>query len=210
MRQPFSLTYVTYETGDRIGELCALLSLAPPLIVVAYATLLVARRDAHLFYIFLGQVVNLALNASLKATLNQPRPPGCDHPGPGMPSDHSQFMGFWACYSVLFLAFFVPRLGRVGWRPALALGMIVLSVAVAASRVYLGYHTLMQVVAGLSTGCVFAAIWFCVYTAVLRRWLGPWVLGSAVCQYFMIRDCAHIEDLVTFEYEAIMSKLRKA
>ena len=96
-RRPFSLTYVTYEDGDHLGELCALLSLAPPFIVVAYATLLVARRDAHLAYILCGQLINGALNAILKATINQPRPGGCDHPGPGMPSDHSQFMAFWAC-----------------------------------------------------------------------------------------------------------------
>ena len=50
-RKPFSLTYVTYEEGDSVGLVCALLALAPVFIIVAYATLLVSRRELHVFYI---------------------------------------------------------------------------------------------------------------------------------------------------------------
>ena len=65
------------------------------------------------------------------------------------PSDHAQFMAFWATYGALFLLCYVPSLGRWGWRPALAAAMPTLALAVAASRVYLQYHTRAQVVAGL-------------------------------------------------------------
>lgn len=211
-RQPFSLTYVTYQPGDPIGLFCALLALAPPFIVVAYATLLVSRREAHLFYIFAGQLANVALNAVLKKAINQPRPANLDphHSGPGMPSDHSQFMAFWACYGALFLLCYVPQLGRAGWRPALALAMSALAVSVAASRVYLSYHTIPQVVAGLGVGCAFAGIWFAAYAVLLRKRLGDWVAASAACRYLMIRDCAHVHDVVAWEYECIMHKLTSA
>ena len=127
---------------DRPGLRC--ISLAPVFIIVAYATLLVSRREVHMAYVLSGQLLNGVLNAFLKASIGQPRPPGADHDGPGMPSDHAQFMAFWACYGSLFLRRHVSRLGRAGWRPILALAMISLAAAVSYSRVYLGYHTLLR------------------------------------------------------------------
>ena len=88
-RKPFSLTYVTYEEGDSVGLVCALLALAPVFIIVAYATLLVSRRELHVFYILAGQLANGALNGLLKAYFDAPRPEGADRAGPGFPSDHA-------------------------------------------------------------------------------------------------------------------------
>uniref|UniRef100_A0A7S3AJC8 Dolichyldiphosphatase n=1 Tax=Haptolina ericina TaxID=156174 RepID=A0A7S3AJC8_9EUKA len=207
-RQPFSLTYVSYTPGDKVGLLCALLALAPVFIIVAYATLFVSRREAHLIWMLIGQLLNVALNAALKAAIGQPRPPGADHDGMGMPSDHAQFMGFWACYGALFLAIHVPRLGRSGWRSLLILAMCVLALAVAASRVYLGYHTVAQISVGLGVGSAVSFVWFAMYTTWLRPCLGAWVSNSAVCRYLLIRDAAHIDDLLTFEYDAIMRKVK--
>ena len=201
-RKPFSLTFVTYQPGDHIGQACAILALAPIFIIVSYATLLISRREAHLVFILAGQLLNLVLNAVLKAIINQPRPAGSDHPGPGMPSDHSQFMAYWACYGVLFLLVHVKRVGRSGWRPALAAGMLALAAAVAASRVYLGYHTLEQVLAGLVVGSAVAVVWFVLYASIVRPRIGGWV-SHPVCRYFMVRDCSHLEDIVAFEYEAV-------
>ena len=208
MRKPFSLTYVTYEPGDRIGEACAILALAPIFIVVVYATLLISRREVHLVYILVGQLLNLVLNAVLKAVINQPRPTGSDHPGPGMPSDHSQFMSFWACYGALFLLVHVKRVGRPGWRPALAASMLILAVAVAASRVYLGYHTVEQVLAGLAVGSSVAVVWFVGYAKGVRPHIRGWV-GHPVCRYLMVRDCSHLEDVIAFEYEVTLARFQK-
>ena len=204
MRKPFSLTYVTYEEGDAVGLACALLALAPVFIIVSYATLLVSRRDVHVAYVLVGQLANKALNDALKAHFDEPRPAGSDHAGPGYPSDHSQFMAFWACYASLFLVVHVPRVGRAGWRPALGAATALLAAAVAASRVYLGYHSVDQVLAGLSFGAAFAACWFGAYAALLRPRLGPWVRGSAACRYLLVRDCAHVADVVRAEYDAVM------
>lgn len=203
-RQPFSLTYVTYVPGDKLGLICSILALAPVFIVVSYATLLISRREAHLAYVLCGQLLNVGLNAVLKSVIGEPRPPGADHDGNGMPSDHAQFMSFWACYGVLFLAHHVPCLGRTGWRPVLATAMSALSLAVAFSRVYLGYHTIVQVLVGFGIGSSVACVWHGIYSAVLRPRLGTWVGESAICRYMLVRDCAHIEDVITFEFEAVM------
>jgi membrane-associated phospholipid phosphatase len=108
----------------------------------------------------------------------------------------------------LFLACFVPRLGRPGWRAALAAAMLALALAVGASRVYLGYHTRAQVGAGLAVGTTCAVAWLGLYATVLRSRLGAWVAASRVCAYLMVRDCAHMEDVVAWEYDGVMQRRR--
>ncbi|KAH8067940.1 dolichyldiphosphatase [Aureococcus anophagefferens] len=102
-RKPFSLTYVTYEEGDSVGLVCALLALAPVFIIVAYATLLVC--------------------------------------------------------------------------------------------------------AGLGFGSVFAAGWIEAYGRLLRPRLGGWVRKSPVCRYLLVRDCAHVADVLRVDYDAAMRRL---
>ncbi|KAH8085589.1 dolichyldiphosphatase [Aureococcus anophagefferens] len=156
-RKPFSLTYVTYEEGDSVGLVCALLALAPVFIIVAYATLL--------------------------------------------------FMGFWAAYAALFLILYVPRVGRPYWRELLGAAVVALAAAVAGSRVYLGYHSADQVCAGLGFGSVFAAGWIEAYGRLLRPRLGGWVRNSPVCRYLLVRDCAHVADVLRVDYDAAMRRL---
>ena len=206
-RKPFSLTYVTYEEGDSVGLVCALLALAPVFIIVAYATLLVSRRELHVFYILAGQLANGALNGLLKAYFDAPRPEGADRAGPGFPSDHAQFMGFWAAYAALFLILYVPRVGRPYWRELLGAAVVALAAAVAGSRVYLGYHSADQVCAGLGFGSVFAAGWIEAYGRLLRPRLGGWVRDSPVCRYLLVRDCAHVADVLQVDYDAAMRRL---
>ena len=55
---------------------------------------------------FGGILINELVNMMVKHTLAHPRPCGnhlFSHSGHGMPSDHSQFMAFFAVYSVLFI-----------------------------------------------------------------------------------------------------------
>ena len=205
-RKPFSLTYVTYEEGDTVGLLCALLALAPVFIVVAYVTLLARNREAHVLYALAGQLLNWRLNDVLKRYFAAPRPADCELGTYGFPSDHAQFLGFWACYVCAFLARAVPRAGRKGWREILGLGAAALAAAVAAARVYLGYHTLDQVAAGLGVGACTGGAWYALYEGALRRRLGPFARGNALCRYLLVRDGAHEADGLRVEYDAFRRK----
>ena len=42
------------------------------------------------------------------------------------------------------------------------------------------------------------------YSVLLRPRFGVWVSGSAVCRYLLVRDCAHIEDVIALEHEMLM------
>jgi dolichyldiphosphatase len=201
---PFSLTFVRYEEGDTIGKAAALLSLAPVFIIVAYATLLVARRELHTLFILVGQLSNVALNGALKRAIGAPRPAGADRDDLGMPSDHAQFMAFWAAYACLFLARRVSFGGRPGWRACLGTAVTVLALLVAGSRVYLGYHSPAQIGVGLVVGALVACGWYALYEKGLR--LNAARLLSAtrpVSSYLYVQDCSHIPDVLAWEYAAI-------
>lgn len=105
-RKAFSLTHVTYAQGDPLGQVLAIASLAPVFIVVMFVTLIASRRDMRTMMFFAGQLADEGVNFVLKRAIDQPRPggtPDTSAHSSGMPSNHSQFMGFFAGYAGLFL-----------------------------------------------------------------------------------------------------------
>ncbi|KAI4136237.1 MAG: hypothetical protein LQ340_008136, partial [Diploschistes diacapsis] len=74
--------------------------------------------------------------------------------------------------------------------------VLALAAVVAASRVYLDYHTPRQVLVGCSAGWISAVLWFAA-TSWLRRagWL-EWGLETGVCRALRVRDLCTEEDLV--------------
>ena len=68
-------TLVYYEEGDLLGKLFAYLSLSPIFILVALFALLLTRREAINFFLFIGLVFGEFISEFLKETLKQPRPP---------------------------------------------------------------------------------------------------------------------------------------
>ena len=67
--------------------------------------------------------------------------------------------------------------------------------AVAASRIYLSYHTPRQVLVGVLAGILVADVWF-VATGLLRRrgWV-DYLLGWQVCRMLRLRDLCLEEDI---------------
>ena len=128
--------------------------------------------------------------------------------GYGMPSSHAQFLAFYSVSLTLFLLYrhasppslasspssnsSTPLLHRV----AVSVVSVILAVLVAASRIYLNYHTPRQVLVGCVAGAVSAVAWFAI-TELFRRtgWL-HWVLDLGVCRALRIRDLVVEEDLV--------------
>ncbi|KAG8463914.1 hypothetical protein KFE25_000082 [Diacronema lutheri] len=199
---PFAPTHVRFVEGDRVGELAALLSLAPIFIIVAYATLIVSRRELHVGFVLVGQLANVRLNAALKAAIGEPRPSGAERTDAGMPSDHAQFMGFWATYICAFLAVRVRFAHRAGWRPLLGAAVALLAVLVATSRVYLGEHSAAQVAVGGCIGALIGACWYALYEAAVRPNVVA-LLRAPLLEYFYVRDCSHLSDVVSWEHAAI-------
>ena len=82
---------------------------------------------------------------------------------------------------------FLERLGTSFLAMAIA-------VAVAWSRLYLGYHSLHQVVVGWCAGVVFALAWFFVTAFTRKMGLFGWALELPLSRMFRIRDLAVTED----------------
>jgi dolichyldiphosphatase len=209
MRQPLSLLHVEYETGDSVGALLALISQTPIFVMVAYATLFVSRRDLATASLLTGQLLNEASNYALKHILAEPRPAGAPGFAPehGMPSNHSQFMGFLVSAGALWAL----RRWRAGviWRLAAVLGALVLATLVCASRLYLGYHDVRQVVAGAVVGVVSGIAWHA-FTETALRPLFPAIANTSLARFLLVRDCSHVDNIILAEYLAAAPAKRKS
>ncbi|KAJ5566808.1 hypothetical protein N7535_006114 [Penicillium sp. DV-2018c] len=122
--------------------------------------------------------------------------------GYGMPSSHAQFMTFFSVYLTLFLLFRHSQASASSYpnvavllRILVMLGLCIGAAAVAASRIYLNYHTPKQVFAGCAAGFVCACGWFMI-TSLLRRskWI-EWTLDTTISRLVRVRDLVVSEDL---------------
>jgi dolichyldiphosphatase len=75
------------------------------------------------------------------------------------------------------------------------------------SRVYLQYHTINQVACGLLVGGLTGSFWFAMTHLVFSPHF-PTVASWQISEYFMIRDCTRIPDIMWFEYTAIRKESR--
>ena len=75
-----------------------------------------------------------------------------------------------------------------------------------ASRVYLGYHTPRQVLAGYVVGLGLGCAWHAVTESLLRPRFAA-IAEWPVCRALLIRDCSDV-DVVQAEYAAVMRKKR--
>lgn len=186
-RVPFTLTYVTYVDGDVCGFVMALLTLTPIFIVVALTTLVVfghlfekspSAGTTHATVFLFGQLMNDGLSRILKSVFSEIdmfrdlsiRPESSDRDEGGMPSNHAQSVGYFVTYACLVLAYrckFSTRDAKT-IRDTIIVCLIVLGALVASSRVYLGYHTILQVGVGAFLGFSFALCFHAVMCRPIR------------------------------------------
>lgn len=168
---------------------------------------------------FVGQMACEGLNFILKRVIKEERPKGRCHigrnieaqltrgtemfgKGYGMPSSHAQFMTFFSVYLTFFLLFRHSKASASSYpnvavllRFLVMLALCLGAAGVAASRIYLNYHTPKQVLAGCAAGFTCACGWFLI-TSVLRRtgWI-EWGLELTVSRLMRVRDLVVSEDL---------------
>ncbi|WP_158600553.1 phosphatase PAP2 family protein [Tessaracoccus antarcticus] len=132
-----------------------------PLTVVALAVLALRRRWRQAVLLAAGMSMAVVLTVVVKHLVERPRPGAIDLLGPvdtgfAFPSGHTLnatvFYGIVAGLLVVSLRGFWPRAGVI-------LAWLALVFGVGASRVYLGYHWMTDVLAGWSLGAaVLAAV----------------------------------------------------
>ncbi|CAJ0632336.1 8116_t:CDS:2 [Entrophospora sp. SA101] len=191
-----SLTHVEFDPTDSIAYIFAYITLSPLAIMVAYVTIIVSRREVAGINIFIGQSICELFNAILKRWLREKRPTDKLGTGYGMPSSHAQFIAFFAIFAILYL---YNRNNK--WKFPIACFLIIFSILVSYSRIYLNYHTTKQVLFGNLFGSIFALVWYIIIELLIRP-LGfyKYLINTDLARSFYLRDSALVPDVLRFEY----------
>lgn len=190
---PFDHTYIVYDPSDLVSTVCVQFSLLPIYIMVFYTSWFLITREIEPVIAVGGHLVGEILNKIIKHLVKQPRPDFHKDFGQssygltyGMPSAHSQFMGFFAAYFMLNVWHRVPirRPQKILVSACLALA----AVLVAFSRVYLLYHTPQQVMVGVLVGVSAGVVFYPVVSILREVGVVEWVLNWPVVRYFYVKD----------------------
>ncbi|KAG7288869.1 hypothetical protein NEMBOFW57_005228 [Staphylotrichum longicolle] len=95
-------------------------------------------------------------------------------------------------------------------RGVVSAGALLVAGLVAWSRVYLGYHTVRQVLAGCAAGAGCAAAWFAVTYLMRETGMLAWALELPVARWFRVRDLVVVEDLCQAGWEKWEERRRAA
>lgn len=159
--EALDLHHVRYQKGDVLGYFLAWISILPIYASVMLFSHLVNRREIHSLFIFIGQQLAMFLALLLKNSIKQQRPETCSSLETcntyGWPSQHTTLTFFLAAY--LTLSAFKKNNNREQ-RWTVALSSLSLAFLTMYSRVYLGYHTVSQVIGGAFVGSSVGAVWF--------------------------------------------------
>ena len=177
------LTYVTYPNNGVVGKLAAIVTLSPMIVFAALVGAFVATQNIEILFLAKGLLLSTLCNETFKRIVQQPRPEHSTIWGYGMPSDHSQFMAFFAAFSVCWIHYrddlalstntaSRKQLNKLTKR-FLTSVLILWSLAVVWSRLYLNAHTIPQVRVGAMLGTIAGTIWFRILQRLLplvSRW----------------------------------------
>ncbi|KAJ3395097.1 Dolichyldiphosphatase 1 [Lobulomyces angularis] len=191
-----SFTLVQYDPiGGLPAKILAYSSLTPIFLMVSYATLIVFRRDLATIVMLIGQLSNELINFTLKSLIKQDRPfPQKLGKGYGMPSSHAQFMGFFCCYGGLWLYYRIKFDNNI-YKYIALIKVLLLSFTVAYSRIYLNYHTKLQVFLGFNLGVIFGLIlYFGDFYSFVKNNFRP------ILHFFLVKDTSKFENVLKLEY----------
>ena len=158
-KQVFEFTYAEYPRDQPIfGLIMVIFSFIPQVLPIIVTTRYFTLKCNHHLFFFLGLVFSHLLAKSLKNIVKQSRPSGAFLSSYGMPSDHSQFLFFATSYLTLVV------FSRANIQKSSAIltstFMTIITLVVCYSRLYLGVHSLQQVVVGGIVGIVTGPIWY--------------------------------------------------
>ncbi|KAK6464776.1 hypothetical protein DFJ63DRAFT_93559 [Scheffersomyces coipomensis] len=191
---PFDHTYVLYDPNDIISYISVHLSLLPIYVMVFYTAWFLITREIEPVIVVGGHLIGEILNKIVKRIMKQPRPEfhkdfasGSYSLTYGMPSAHSQFMGFFTAYFICIILFKIKHLSKF----QKGVGAVVLFVGcllVPFSRVYLLYHTIPQVIVGVTLGSTLGLFYFIATSMARDIGLVDWVLNWPIVHYFYVKD----------------------
>ncbi|KAI0305837.1 hypothetical protein B0F90DRAFT_1808440 [Multifurca ochricompacta] len=195
------LTHVLYDASSHFSLVMALITLSPILLMASYAALAIFMREITIINMWVGQFCCEAFNLAIKRLVKEGRPEGSVGNGYGFPSSHSQNMGYFATFLILHLHFRHTFGSSGNWIADLAfrafiyISLITWAVVVAYSRYHLSYHSVSQILWGLSIGISFGFSFYLVTELIPARKpktlfgrARAFLLMNPVSVWFRIRD----------------------
>ncbi|RRT73496.1 hypothetical protein B296_00019478 [Ensete ventricosum] len=209
-----TLTHVRYPRGDSLGHFLAWVSLIPVFISFGgFISHFIFRRELQGLCFTLGLIISQVINELIKSSIQQSRPSSmcavlevCD--SHGWPSSHSQFMFFFSTYFSLLCLINGVGVSSPSSRRIIALLPWPSAFLTLYSRVYLGYHTVPQVLAGSTLGLLLGAGWYWIVNTMLVDFF-PAVEESAIGRFLYIKDSSHIPNVLKFEYDNARAARKK-
>ncbi|GAV46950.1 hypothetical protein ZYGR_0A05480 [Zygosaccharomyces rouxii] len=203
---PFDDTYILYDKTDPISFLAAYFSLLPIGVLIFEFSWFIITRELEACIMAAGQVANEIFNNIVKDIIKQPRPftfgdsfqQDTVRSGYGMPSAHSQFMGFFAAYTSLRYLYcwksltHKKRLAGCGF-------VLTLATCVCFSRAYLKYHSIGQVLVGFTLGGALGSSYYVVVSIIREVGLIDWLLTWRICDYLHVKDSCNLAPITLKE-----------
>ncbi|EJS43697.1 cax4p [Saccharomyces arboricola H-6] len=214
---PFDDTYILYDPNDFLSFLSAYFSLMPILVLSFYLSWFIITRELEACIVAFGQLMNEIFNNLIKNIIKQPRPVSFGvsfqndtlRSGYGMPSAHSQFMGFCFTYNSLKLYTSWKNLNFLE-KCLFSSGLALLSFCVCFSRVYLHYHNLDQVIVGFTVGALAGSLYFFIVGIIRELGLINWFLKLRIVKLFYMTDSYNLAPVTLKErHEAYWRKIYK-
>jgi len=149
------------------------------LFVVAVVVLLARGKRAGALFLAVAVGGSVALNSTLKAAIERPRPalPWAHVlPDYSFPSGHSMnSLVFYLAIAILIWTNVGPRAGSIA-----VIAALVIAGAVGFSRIYLGYHYLSDVIGGFAAGLAWLFVVSIAFETIPKRWARrPWARRKA-------------------------------
>lgn len=203
---PFNHTYILYDPKDIISMISVHLSLLPIYTMVFYTSWFLITREIEPVIVVGGHLIGEILNKIVKKLIKQPRPEFHKDFGSGsysltygMPSAHSQFMGFFAAYFICIFLFKMNHFSAI--QKYVGCGILVSSgLLVAFSRVYLLYHTIQQVLVGVMFGALLGLVYFVIISIARDVGFIDFIISWPFVKFFYIKD-TYFHSFQTFKME---------
>lgn len=209
---PFDETYLLYDPKDPLLYISVVFSLLPIGLLIFYFSWFVTSRELEPCFLAFGQVCNNVFNYGLKRVFRHQRPSALyefvNYPelknDYGMPSAHSQFMGYFATFVVMRMVF--QRRMKTWEKIVYGAALYGAAAMTAFSRVYLMYHEADQVIVGVLAGSAVGILYFMLVSFLRDIGLIEWGLNLPFVKALYIKDSYDCALSYKQEYEMYIER----
>lgn len=182
------------DKNDLISIFSFCFSLIPFFLIGLYTLWFFMTQQIEPALIICAHIIVESINKWLKTLFKIPRPVEFDDGLTnkiggkyGMPSSHAQFVGLSVSYLNCVLYFKLKKINKQT-KIYLSISLILISFFILYSRVYLLYHTIQQVIAGLDVGIILGFLFYIIRFELTNFGFIDKICSLKIIKSFNIKD----------------------